>query len=289
MLKITNENFEVSFTSMGAELQSIFHKENQIEYLWDGNPAIWAKRSPVLFPVVGGLKDGTYQFNNKSFYLNRHGFARESLFSIEAQTKNSIVFTLETSEETLALYPFNFKFSVIYTIEENKLYVTYIVENKGIETMYFSVGAHPAFNVPLFPENEYTDYYLEFSAIENAGIYPIKEDGLISDKEIPYLNNSNKLALDKSLFHRDALIFKNLRSTSISILNNKNPHGLTLSFEGMPYMGIWSAKDANFVCIEPWCGLGDTESTNQQLIDKEGIVALEVGKDFKTSWNVSLF
>jgi galactose mutarotase-like enzyme len=289
MLTITNEKLEISFISMGAELQSIYHKENKIEYLWDGNPAFWAKRSPVLFPVVGGLKDGTYQFDNKNYHFNRHGFGRESNFSIESHTENSIVFTLETSEETLALYPFYFKFSVIYTIEESKLFVTYLIENKGTETMYFSVGAHPAFNVPLVSENEYNDSYLEFSSIENAGIYPIKDDGLISNTATPYLNNTNKLPLDKSLFYKDALIFKNLKSTSISILNNKNTHGLTLSFEGMPYMGIWSAKDANFVCIEPWCGLGDTESTNQQLIDKEGIIALEVGKDFKASWNVSLF
>ena len=289
MITISNETLTVSIAIMGAELQNIYNKQTGIEYLWDANPNFWPKKSPILFPVVGGLKDGSYTHNGATYHFNRHGFARESEFVVEKQTESSVTFVLETSSETLKLYPFQFKFSIIYSLTGNELKNTYLIENKGIEQLLFSVGAHPAFRVPLVEGEDFTDYYLAFNEEENAGIYPILEDGLISNISEPFFNSQKEFPLKKDLFYKDALIFKELKSTSISILSKKNKHGLKYSYENFPYMGIWNAKDADFVCIEPWCGLGDVESTTGILAEKEGINKLDAGGNFTRSWTVATF
>ena len=289
MIILNNETLKVSIATLGAELQNIYNKQTGLEYLWDANPVFWPRRSPVLFPVVGGIKNGGYDYNGKTYHFNRHGFAKEMEFEVESKSESSATLVLKTSDASLNMYPFYFKFSIVYTIIGNELEVKYVVENKGTELMYFSVGAHPAFKVPLTANENYDDYYLSFSEEENAGIYPIASDGLILNSSVPYLENTNKLPLKKELFYNDALIFKDLKSTSISILNNNNKNGLTVSYEGMPYMGIWSFRDADFVCIEPWCGLGDTETTTGNIVDKEGIVVLKEAETFSRSWKVAVF
>ena len=289
MIIIGNETLKVSIATLGAELQSIYNKQTGLEYLWDANPSFWPRRSPILFPVVGGIKDGGYDYNGKTYHFNRHGFAKEMDFEVESKSDNSVTLVLKTSTASLEMYPFYFKLSIIYTVKSNELEVKYLVENKGTDKMYFSVGAHPAFKVPLTDAEQYEDYYLSFSEEENAGIYPIAANGLILNTAVPFLENTNVLPLTKELFYNDALIFKDLKSTSISILNKNNKNGLTVSYEGMPYMGIWSFKNADFVCIEPWCGLGDTETTTGNIVDKEGINTLTEAESFTRSWKVALF
>ncbi len=288
MITIENDVLKVDITPKGAELDSIYGKQTGIEYLWQADPAFWPKKSPVLFPVVGGLKDNSYTYNGNTYQLTRHGFGRDSMYEVKDQTATSVRFELCSSEATLKLYPFQFLFWVGYTLKENELEVTFGVKNTGDETLYFSFGAHPAFNVPLVKGDAYTDYYLQFSETETAGHYPIAASGLIELEAQPLLENTNKLPLTKELFYKDALVFKELKSTAISILNTKNDHGLTVSYAGMPYMGIWSFKDADFVCIEPWCGLGDNTATTGELQEKEGINILEKDGSFTASWQVAV-
>src|SRR6187431_1835194 len=149
MYTIENEVLRVSISPAGAELNSLFNKANGLEYLWSGDSKFWGKKSPVLFPIVGTLKNNQYFFDNKSYELSRHGFARERIFSVIAQTTASITFELNHDESTLLAYPFQFSFAIIYTIDESRLSVTYQVKNKSSEPMYFSVGAHPAFKLPI--------------------------------------------------------------------------------------------------------------------------------------------
>ena len=288
MITISNKILNVTIAAKGAELQSIYNKQTGLEYMWDAGIE-WPKKSPVLFPIVGGLKNNSYNYNGKQYQLSRHGFARDMVFEVENQTENSATFFIQSSEETLAIYPFTFKFSVVYTVLNNQLTVTYIVENKGEETLYFSVGAHPAFKVPLVSGNSYSDYFLQFNELETTGIYPLSPEGLIELEQLPMLDNTNQLALTKQLFYKDALVFKKLQSTSISILNNKNSNGLKLSYQDFPYMGIWAAKNADFVCIEPWCGIADNVATSGKLEEKEGMNELAANAIFLRTWTVETF
>lgn len=287
--EIANKQIRVSIATKGAELQSIFHLEHQIEYLWNANPIFWSKTSPVLFPIVGGLKNNTYQFMGRDYTLPRHGFARDREFVVTEQSPDKIIFTLESDAATLEVYPFLFRFSILYQVIENHVAVTYHVENMGTGSLYFSVGAHPAFALPLTNVTEFADYYLLFNEKETAGRWPLTQEGLIKKEPIPFLENTDKLPLTKELFYADALVFKQLKSNSLSIVSDKTPHGIQLSYLDFPYMGIWSYKDASFVCIEPWCGIADSEDAGGDITKKEGIQVLEARENFTRSWAVKVF
>lgn len=289
MYEISSDTLSVKISDAGAELQSIFLKEAAIEYMWNADPAFWSKKSPVLFPIVGGLKNNSYTYLGETYHLPRHGFAREKIFTPKNHTANSIRFDLASSEETLKLYPFHFLFSIIYTVTENRLSVQYLVHNTDETTLYFSVGAHPAFAIPLLKGNSYTDYYLSFNKKESLVKWPLSPEGLIKKEPVRLLESAESLALAKELFYGDALVFKQLRSDTISIRNHQNNHGLSVSFPGFPYMGIWSAKNADFVCIEPWCGIADSVDTTGELVLKEGINALLPGEIFDRSWQIEVY
>ncbi|MCX6207728.1 MAG: aldose 1-epimerase family protein [Bacteroidetes bacterium] len=289
MFEISNETLTVQISAAGAELQSIINKNNSLEYMWSGDPAFWGKKSPVLFPIVGGLKNGSYQHQGITYQLGRHGFAREREFTVHSHSTESIRFSLVSDETTKEVYPFDFVFSIEYSLSDNKLTVKYIVENIGRENLLFSVGAHPAFKVPLVDGTNYEDYHLIFSDKETVGIYPLSPDGLIEKNTEPLLNNSNSIPLTKALFAKDALVFKELRSDYIGILNHKNTHGLKLHYSEFPFMGIWAAKNADFVCIEPWCGIADSVDTTGELAAKEGINKLAPKDIFERAWTVEVF
>ena len=289
MFIIENDLIRVSIQSKGAELTSIYHKENELEYLWNAGP-VWNKHSPVLFPVVGGLKDNTYFYKGKDYQLPpRHGFARDKEFIITKQSGSSIIFSLKQDEDTLKIYPFEFEFQISYALKENTLEVSYDVFNRSKGEMYFSVGGHPAFNVPLVKGTQYDDYYLEFNEAETAPRWPVSKDGLIEKTPIHFFNSTDVLPLSKELFNNDALVFKDLCSSIVSLKSDKTPRGLDFDFSGFPYLGIWATKGADFVCIEPWCGIADAVDTDQQLINKEGIIKLEMKERFSKTWKLTLF
>ena len=289
MFTIENEFLKVIINAKGAELQSIFHKTHLLEYMWSGDSSFWAKKSPVLFPIVGTLKNDTYFYNNKPYKLGRHGFARDMEFETENQIAGSITFVLKSNETTLQHFPFLFEFYIKYSIEKNDLTVTYTVKNISDNEMYFSVGAHPAFKVPIVEGTIYSDYYLEFNEDETLARWPISPDGLIEKKPEPFLIAKNILSLSKELFYKDALVFKFPTSSMVSLRSDKTNHGLDFNFSEFPFLGIWAAKNADFVCIEPWCGIADSVDTNQQIKDKEGINKLNAGEIFERSWKVSFY
>src|SRR3954452_1578987 len=257
MHSISNDTLSIQVAEKGSELQSIYHRQHKLEYMWSVDPAFWAKKSPVLFPIVGELKNHQYTYKGKEYKLGRHGFARENTFDLVEQTNESLTFSLKSTEQTRTSYPFDFVFSVKYSLQENKLQITFIVENTGTADLLFSVGAHPAFAVPLVDGTTYNDYYLAFNQQEQAGKWPLSPEGLIETTPTPFFHNENKLPLQKELFYKDALVFKHLTSDAISLGSDKTPHGIKVNFDGFPYMGIWSTKDADFVCIEPWRGIAD--------------------------------
>lgn len=286
---IENENLRVAINPKGAELDSIVHKQTQLEYLWQGDAAFWGKKSPVLFPIVGTLKDNTYTFNGKNYHLSRHGFARDKTFEVEFHGEDKATFLLKPDAESSENYPFNYHFRLHYALINNTLSVTYDVFNLSDADMYFSVGGHPAFRLPLVENTAYTDYFIELNEVENSGRYPLSNDGLLELTTNPFLENTSKIPLKQSLFYEDAVVLKHLKSNSMTILSEKTPHGLRMTFDGFPYFGIWAAKDAPFVCLEPWCGIADSVNTTQDLTEKEGINKLLSGEQFQRTWTIELF
>lgn len=282
MITLENNDIKADIHPRGAELHSIFSKREQIEYLWNGDPSFWPRHAPVLFPIVGGLIDDAFIYQGATYHLEKHGFARDSDFEVESSTATTATFLLRSNEETLKSYPFAFELRLKYALEGSKVILDYEVTNPDQQPMFFSIGAHPAFKVPL-TEGGYEDHSLVFSEVENADSWGVSGNYLTTPSS--YLQNQQQLDLRHELFYNDAVIFKDLKSTSISIVNNKNPHGVKYTFEGFPYMGLWAAKDAPFVCIEPWCGIPDWINHDQNLESKEGIIKLEGGK----TWTVSQF
>ena len=286
MITITNDELIVAINEKGAELQSI--QLSGVEYLWQADANFWGKHAPVLFPVVGELKDGKYIFKNKEYKLPRHGFARDKIFEAEQKDTTCAIFTLKSNEETFAVYPFEFILRVKYMIKGNELFCTYYVQNINADTMYFSVGGHPAFNVPLNKNLLYTDYALQFDKDDLLKRYLLKA-GLINDETESIQLNKKMLQLKPELFYNDAIVLKHISSKKIILKTNKDPHGLKFKFNGFPYFGIWAAKDAPFVCLEPWCGITDNIRHNHELINKEGINQLAAGDNWQKAWSVELF
>lgn len=288
MIKLTNAVISATINPKGAELTSLVHLPTQTEYMWSADPAFWGKTSPVLFPIVGALKDNTFIYKEKSYTLPRHGFARDRVFAIENQTNDSVILLLRSDEDSLKVFPFAFEFRLHYTLVENKLNVKYEVRNVSEETMYFSVGGHPAFAVPFAAGTSYEDYYLEFNSTEDLMRWPLSDGGLVETSPEKMAISNNRLPLTKELFYQDALVFKHLQADSVSLKSDKTSHQLKFNFKDFPFLGIWAAKDADFVCIEPWCGIADSVDHNQQLTEKEGINELEANKSFDRTWTVEV-
>jgi galactose mutarotase-like enzyme len=286
MIILQNEILRATIAPKGAELQSLINTTTGIEYMWSG-AAAWPKYSPVLFPIVGGLKNDTYYFNDTAYQLPRHGFARDKFFAAEKISETEAIFTITEDEQTLTVYPFAFKLQLRYQLNGNALSCTYQVYNSGNEDLLFSVGAHPAFAVPFIKDTNYADYYLQFNTTETLQRWKL-ENGLIAAPEsLPITNNI--LPLQPSLFYEDAIVLKHMKSNIITLACNKNEHGLHFKFDDFPFFGIWAAKDAPFVCLEPWCGIADSLTHNQQLKDKEGINVLAANSHWQRSWRVDFF
>lgn len=289
MAILENDHLLAIFKTTGAELQSLVNKKTGIEYMWLGDPAFWAKHSPVLFPIVGGLKNDTYFYKNKKYHLPRHGFARDMEFEVTSFNANEIVFTLQHTETTLLVYPFSFILNLRYIITNNQLACTYEVFNPANENLLFSVGAHPAFAVPMVNDlEEYKNYYLQFNETETLFRWKL-HNGLISEQSELLPTKNGRLQLDKKLFYEDAIVVKGMKSDSITIGSDMHTNGLRFNFTQFDFFGIWAAKDAPFVCLEPWCGIADSVNHNQQLSDKEGIQTLLPNEYWKRRWSVVCF
>lgn len=289
MHTLSNNHLSISVADKGAELQSIYNHTHQLEYMWQADPLYWPKHSPVLFPIVGGLKNNQYTYQGNAYNLPRHGFARDHYFTLTEASDSLLRFALQSNEATLVNYPFHFIFEVIYTLREDVVEITFRVSNTGPNKMFFSVGAHPAFALPLVTNTTYNDYYIEFEKAENAGRWPLSAEGLLMDEPIPFLESNRKLPLDKSLFAQDAIVFKHLNSTTLHIKSEQTDHGLTILYDGFPYMGMWAAKGADFICIEPWCGIADSIHASGNIEEKKGMENLDSGDTFERTYTVQVF
>ena len=285
---LENEYLAIHVKQAGAELCGIRSQRTGLEYMWDAQPEVWANSAPVLFPVIGMMKNGGYYYKNQWYSMLRHGFARNNPNFVLTDDTHGLRFSLGHSPETLAMFPFEFRLNVNFTLHGQTVRVEHQVHNLGNETMYFSLGAHPAFRCPRHWGEAYSDYYLEFNQPENSARWQVGTQGLIGTKTTPFFDHTRRLMLDKELFAGDALVFKDLKSTEIALRSTQSQEVLTVQFDGFPYMGIWAKYGGNFVCIEPWQGIADSETATGLIEEKEGIIALAAGASHTATYSVRI-
>lgn len=286
---IKNNHFQVAVQHKGTELCSIKSLKTGKEYMWNANPDIWGSNAPVLFPAIGSFKNGECMIDGKMYKIPKHGFIRhnENLV-VTHQTKTEINFQLDYSKETLAIYPYQFQFNIIFELIDNQIIVTHKVTNLDTKSIYFHLGGHPAFKCPINDNEDYSDYYLEFEKTETVATTLLSQNGLISNNVAPVLENTNILPLQKNLFDNDALIFKNLKSRKVSLKSHQSNQVLSVSFEGFPYLGIWAKPNAPFVCIEPWIGTADDENTDGDFLKKDKLIELPKGEIFTAQYSIEI-
>ena len=272
IVTISNSQLSATINTLGAELISLV--KNNKNYIWQVDETYWNKTSPVLFPIVGRLKNDSFTYNGNSYQLPRHGFARNMEFSFDKKSEHQVIFELNETEETKANYPFDFKLLMAYTLMDNELVIEYFVRNQSDEVLPFSIGAHPAFAI----EGNFENHSLQFN---NSDIFETNhlENESFNDKRTLVKTENNTLQLNYSLFDKDALVFKHLKSNEV-ILKYQDKNILKVNFDNFPYLGIWTKQNAPFLCFEPWCGLADNGNHNGNLEDKEGINHLPPGEDF---------
>ncbi len=281
VITLSNDQVSAQFKTIGAELCSLKDNSNR-EFIWEGNPIFWGKHSPILFPIVGTLKNNTFYHNDTKYRLTRHGFARDMEFTLVEKTENSATFSIQSDSETTLNYPFEFELQIKYTLSYSSLEVSYTVINRDKTAIPFSIGGHPAFALP----NKFEDYSLNFEKIEPLA-YTLLENDLVSKQTETIHTNTNKVPLTYELFKRDALIFKKLQSNSLTIVEKEKPI-LNFQFDDFPNLGIWTKMGAPFICIEPWFGYSDTIESTGNLYEKEGVIVLEANDTFQAKFSIEI-
>ena len=272
----------------GAELTSI--KYNEKEMLFQGAQVLdsngntfWKRQAPILFPIVGQLKNSKKEIEGKKYEMSQHGFARDMKFEEISKTENEHHYMLKYNEETLKKYPYKFELHVIYEIEKDTLIVTYKVKNVDEKSIYFGLGGHPAFNC----DYSNGEYEIAFSENEDEIEFLKLKDGLIDTEIADNILEDNKIYLKENTFDNDAVIMKNIKSNKVVLQNHKtNKKILEFDFTGFPYLALWSKKGAPFVCIEPWQNTADRIDSTQIYKDKENIIKLEKNKEFECKYSI---
>lgn len=273
---LENEFLKISVNTHGAELSSIFNKKENKNMLWHGDAKFWGRKSPVLFPLVGKYKNGKTTYDGKEYALGQHGFARDSEFTLIEQIENKLSFVLTSTEDSLTKYPFSFRLICSFELKDNRIIVGWYVQNTDDKTIYFSIGAHPAF----YCKKDET--VLSMNS-ENIKYNLINSDGLYTSKTYDI---EKSFVLHDSIFDNDALIIENSNVTEVSLIDNGKNY-LTMKFDA-PLFGIWSPtkKNAPFVCIEPWFGRCDGEDFNGDITGREWGNSLSTGKDWYKEYEI---
>ena len=285
---LRNSLMEIRIESLGAELIGMKDLTTGIEYIWQKNPEYWAKSSPILFPFVGALKDGRYFYEGKEYNLGlKHGFARDYEFQMSDQGDDYLEFLFVSNDETKKIYPFNFKLYVKYIIKDKNLRIEYKIENTGKREMYFSLGAHPAFNIPVGNGMGFSDYYLEFEKTETGEVKTFNGTLISSQKKIKAFEGK-RINLEIDTFKNDALIIENPNSKVVYLKNNKNSRGIKFVYEGFKYIAFWNKPGAEYVCLEPWNGISDFDNASGNLKEKAGIEKIEKDEIYQKALDITI-
>lgn len=286
---IENDFLRAEISSLGAELVSLINKSNDTEYIWQGDEKYWTGHAPVMFPICGRLCQGKYTYEGKAYELGGHGFARHSEFELTSASNDKITLTLKSNEQTKALYPFDFVFNITFALKNKTLTVSHNVSNLDNKNLIFTVGAHPAFNVPL-GEGNFEDYFVEFDKSCDA-IRLTFSEACLCDKKDPLFRQggTKRIDLKHDLFDDDAIFLYNT-AKKITLASEKSKKSVTLYFNDFKYLGLWHKpkSDAPYLCIEPWCGIPDDDGQIGDLNDKREMIKLPSGYSFSNSYKIEI-
>jgi galactose mutarotase-like enzyme len=286
LFTIRNQNYSATISALGAELKSLKDPRSGEEFIWQGDPGIWKGSAPVLFPIVGRLKDGMYVLDGVEYNMPKHGLARSRKFTLWRDGENEKCFVLRSDTDTKQHYPFDFEFFVTFGLESSTLSVSYTVRNTGAGNMYFTLGSHPAFSLPL-ERAALEDYTIEFGKNETLDRYFLDNGLLCTSPQPRYLDNERSIRITQDLFNNDALIFKDIVSRKIDLAHKQDGIRITLDTGGAPHLGIWAKPGAPFVCIEPWFGHDDPVDATFEFSRKNGIMTLSGGSEFRAGYQIS--
>lgn len=285
MIEIVNRECRAVIRERGAELVSFQVWGDEV--IWQSCPQVWTGSAPILFPIIGRLKGGgfTHGHGGQRYELAKHGLVRSRELVLSQREPETVTFVLRADEETRKSYPFAFEFRVTFILDEGSLRIAYEVLNHDDEEMYFSLGSHPAIRLP-FEEAPLEDYYVELDTAETVGRHRIV-DGLLSLSPEPYLQNEREIPITSDLFDADALIFKSIQSTSVSVKCRRTSRTVRIDTGGAPDLGLWAKPGADYVCVEPWWGYDDPADVDGELCRKPGILSLSPGKTFHTAITIT--
>ena len=286
---IENAYLTVTASEQGAELQSI-RAADGTEYLWQGDAAYWGDRALNLFPYVARLWQGRYMLGGEEHSMAIHGFAPSSRFALVQKLQESMTFELQSSAETYAQYPRSFVFRIIYALEKDTLCVTFEVVNRDGRTMYFGLGGHPGFRVPLEAGRAFEDYQLRFGRACSPVRVGFSEDCFLNDRDKPFLlEGGTTLALRHDLFDEDAIVLRDM-AREVTLLAPGGRRSVMVSFPDMPYLGIWHwpKTDAPYVCIEPWVSLPSHQGQIAVFEQQKDLIRLESGETYRNTWTIRI-
>lgn len=287
-----NDKLTVVISDYGAELVNLFDRPNQRELIWQADPEFWARHAPILFPNVGKHFGGKYLYEGKEYPAGQHGFARDMEFQRVECDGSMIRHRLTSTEETRERYPFDFQLDVTHRLEGNRLTVQWDVTNQGGETMYFTIGAHPAFRVNVLPDTEFEDYFLQFAPdVDELSYILLDTDSgtAVTDKVWPMKLKDHRYRLRKDMFDKDALVFDGGQIQWAALALPDGTPYVALESRDFPNYGIWSKPGAPYVCLEPWCGRCDNRGFEGEISAKPGIIALAPGESFTKSYDIIVF
>lgn len=288
MVTLNNEVLSISVKEHGAELCSI--RKGDVEYLWQADPAFWARHSPVLFPIVGSVWEGKFRVDGREYQMGQHGFARDMDFTLVHKTDSEVRYRLESTPETLAKYPWPFVLEIGYRLHENNVDVIWEVTNPSDKPMPFQIGAHPAFYYPDYDPQTAQRGFFSFDKKEGIEYILISEKGC-AEPSVKYNLplTEGMLPLDTSSFSKDAFIIEDSQVGMVTLHRQDGTPWISLTFDA-PLVGLWSppGKNAPFVCIEPWYGRCDRAHYQGEYKDKDWINTLQPGEKFSSVYTISL-
>ena len=286
LVKICSQQLTAEIDPLGAQLFSLKDPEGR-DLQWNGDPAVWKGRAPILFPIVGALAGNRYELDGRTYSLFRHGFARERLFSLVERDAASALFRLDWDQETFRLYPFHFQLDLRFALTSASLRIVATVKNlEAHKELPASFGFHPAFRWPLPYGQARAGHFLDFEKEEPAPIRRLDSQGLVMPAEFETPVKNRKLPLRDELFAADAIIFDALASRRVTYGAARGPK-LEIAFGGMPHLGVWTKPGAEFICIEPWFGLADPQNRTGDFRAKPGLALLAPGASQDFAMTVS--